>query len=725
MSTNKLLLLPYPEYVRFNGGYFQATTETTKTTNSSDRAGFIMPLQFSESPHNNETGSHDVLLQGKEQETGKLRCYLDNPEGYTLRITRDEIIVRAESKAGYLYGAATLRQLIRQFGERLPCLTIGDAPKLSRRGIQLCFPQGHTVYNQQYMFHLIPELANLKINELYLYLESYFDFPSLPHLAGPGAMTPEQAIELDQMCRAFNIKLIPMLNLLGHCGEILATQKYQHLSEHPADRDRRVERPFNLCASSPETEKLVDAMLDDLMNCFSADLIHIGGDEVSCLGECPRCDEAGAASLEKIELYSRYFSRIIKKLAKNGRRGGLWGDMFLHHTKDLSVRQRKKIFKPFLENTVIFDWQYNSGNRESLEFFKLNGLETIACSSTHLCYTSFVCPAQAINQRKLYSAAITAGISGGMTTAWGNMHGAHEELYRYLQASSAALLWSGAQKTKFAGSLSLRDFEKSYSFQCHRVRSDKLINYLHAMGDLTGPVLSLLAPLNGVQLRKIIYHSDNVLLFWFQFCSILKEEGFRKYRQEVSKVRKLWQTLLPEVPQDQRHYITFFEAPLLMHEQLIHRYQAAERAFRYYDQAAKFQHRNKRKFEENLEKTARVFEELIATLKPVEILLKCGHRILGFDRSSINRLNATKKKTRELAAFIRHLKTSHRLLPAFQQLGNVFLTPYQTRWYGDREHEWAAEPVKFQRYSLNPDEPWQACGISHETEQEFKEMLRQ
>lgn len=51
-------------------------------------------------------------------------------------------------------------------------------------------------------------------------------------------------------------------------------------------------------------------------------------------------------------------------------------------------------------------------------------------------------------------------------------------------------------------------------------------------------------------------------------------------------------------------------------------------------------------------------------------------------------------------------RLQRRPLPAFQQLHNVLLGQFHTRWYGDREHEWAAESAAFRRYSLNESGPW-------------------
>ncbi len=106
-------------------------------------------------------------------------------EGYALVISADGVKVFAAASAGRLYGAFTLSQLLRQFGRRLPGMRIGDAPKLAHRGVQFNFAQGRTAYRRDYMHYVVPQLARWKINAIYLYLETFFQFPSLT--AGKGA----------------------------------------------------------------------------------------------------------------------------------------------------------------------------------------------------------------------------------------------------------------------------------------------------------------------------------------------------------------------------------------------------------------------------------------------------------------------------------------------------------------------------------------------------------
>ena len=520
-------------------------------------------------------------------------------------------------------------------------------------------------------------------------------------------MTPDDAKELDRFCQAYNIQLIPQLNVMAHCGEILTLQKYHHLVECPPNQDFRTLPGFNLCATTPEVRTLVETMLTDLFGCFSAPLIHVGGDEVSSLGECPRC-QPHLTELGKPGLYLDYFGNVRDIAAKHGRKIGIWGDMLLHYYKDAKPEDRKRVFAPLRQNTVIYDWHYSGGSPDTLKFFVAEGFETIACSSTHLCYSSALWPGQAVNQRLLFGDAVAAGALGGMTTAWCNFTGLHEEHFNYLFASAGTVLWSGPGDKTLAPDLDLATFEKAYLLQRYGFTNDTLTRYWHILGDARGPVLSVLAPLHGVNPRKCLYHTDNVLTFWKHYAHLLRDDGLERYRTGIADARRIWEQVKTDTAAGVDPYLPYQEAPLLMHEHLLRRYEMTEAVYAAYDDAAKAQFEDPKLCTKRLNEAADRLLAHVNDFPPIEKYLTAARKEFGLDRSSQLRLAATRRKMEELAAFLRSLATSGRPLPAFIQMHDVFLDVPRTNWYGDREHEWATGPARFQRYTLQSG-PWTAA----------------
>ncbi len=705
-DTDHFGMMPPPAALRRRQGFLLLPRDVTIHTDRPDAFFETIRRELGGRKIGNPA-SAAVRLQTPEQAPATLRRWIMEPEGYGLRIDRESVRIWGATPAGQLYGVMTLCQLIRQYDRRLPCVEIGDAPALARRGMQLVFPQGHTVYRRGYMEQLIPRLARWKINDLYLYLESYFDFPSQPHMAGPGAMTPADARALDRLARAYNIRVVPMLNVLAHSGELLATQRYQHLCEYDAGKeDPRLARPHTFCTGSKAAQKLVDGMIGDFCDAFSSDLIHVGGDEVELIGKCPRCGGEAAAP-DPLALYLKHYARVLDVLEKRGRKGGLWGDMLLHYATDLPRAQSEGLLKVLVRNAVIFDWQYEGGSPDSLGFFKAAGLTTMACSSSHLCYNSAMWPYQSARQRALFGDAIATGAAGGMTTAWGNFTGIHEEHADYLHAAGAGLLWSGPGRSPRGcmRSLTRAGFERAYCLQRYGLRSSLLTDYLHLVGDARGPILSVLAPLHGMELRKCLYHTDNVLMMWRQYAGILAGPKRKAYAAGVRAARRLWDRLEKDPGFTNDPLLRFQAGPLLMHEHLLARYDMTEAVYALYDQAAKAQYADSARFRALLDEAAVRLTAHLDEFAPIDTYLNAGRKTLGFDLSTLNRVRATKRKLRALAAFFRHLQRSHRPLPAFQQLADIFMEPARTRWYGDREHDWAAEPPSFCRYTLKNSAP--------------------
>lgn len=668
MRADELLILPMPRMVRLGEGVWE------------------MPAR--------SVAKADVVFLGAEDAPEALGEWAMEPEGYGLVIDRRGARIYAAQPAGHFYGEMTLKQLMRQFGNELPCLEIGDAPRVGHRGAALSFPQGHTEYRRAYMRHLVPKLALWKINALYLYLETYFDFPSLPHFAGPGAMAVADARELDSLCNAYNITLIPMLNTLAHCGEILGTQRYHDLIEHAPYVHPATATNYDLCASNPKTHALVDALLGDIMDYFSSGIIHVGGDEVVHMGECELCAATGRS---KLEIYLDYFGRIRDVCAARGRKIGIWGDMLLHHLTEAEESARKEAFGR-LDGVVIYDWHYMGGSPESLKLFVDAGMETIACSSTKLGQSTGMWMGQSSCQRMLFGDAIAAGAQGCMTTAWLNYLGVHEEQWNYLHATGGTAAWSGPNGDDLAPGLSRERMERAYLLQRYDMKDDTLTRFWHVLGDAKGPVVQALRPMHGAQPRRCVLHTDNVLTAWRDYGAILQGEKLEQYRTGLREARELWDKLEADKAKDP--YLPLMVGPLLIHEHLLSRIDATARMYTAYEEAARAQYDEPERCAALLWRAADVLLNHLGDFIPLEDYLATMRRKLGLERSSIQRLRATQAGMLKLARFLRHPAALKRPLPAFPWLHNVFLGKGLNDYYLDREHDWASGPAQFQRHGV-------------------------
>lgn len=188
-----------------------------------------------------------------------------------------------------------------------------------------------------------------------LYLEHRFAYRSAPWAAGPGALTPETVRSLDRR----GLRLIPFLNTLGHMEGFIRAEEGRWLAEGPAVGS------LQMCPSREPCVRFAEALIEDALDAFDDEWVHIGGDETKQLGQCPAC--AG-----KTDLYARHFSRLCRFVLDRGRRPCLWGDMLLQHPDALDAIPRQ---------TVIFDWQYFGSPRATTRIFRDRGFDVVGCPS--------------------------------------------------------------------------------------------------------------------------------------------------------------------------------------------------------------------------------------------------------------------------------------------------------------------------------------------------------
>ena len=115
-------------------------------------------------------------------------------EFYALSISEDGIKISFRETGGLRAATATLRQLLRQYGRRLPCLEIRDWPDFPRRGVMLDISRGR-VPKLETLLELVEDLADFKINELQLYTEHTFAYRKYKSVwQSWGALTGEEIL---------------------------------------------------------------------------------------------------------------------------------------------------------------------------------------------------------------------------------------------------------------------------------------------------------------------------------------------------------------------------------------------------------------------------------------------------------------------------------------------------------------------------------------------------
>jgi hypothetical protein len=355
-------------------------------------------------------------------------------QGYRLTVSPRQPHVRfeASSEAGLRHARATLDQLVRQYGTRLPCLVIEDWPAFPTRGVMLDISRDK-VPTMTSLRLAIDALAALKLNHLQLYTEhtlAYAGHEEVWRDASP--ITPDETRELDAYASARGIELAPNQNCFGHLREWLEKPRYGHLAEtHGTWRFMHWPRsgPFSLCPIDPGSIELVRDLLGQLLPCFRSSLVNIGCDETFDVGQGRSA--AAVAERGRAAVYFEFVRKICELARSHGKRPMLWADIALSHPESLSL---------FPKDAIGLAWGYEPDTpfAASCDLLRQHGIAAWVCPGTSS-WRSIT--GRTMERRTNIAAAAEQGLRGGATgmlaTDWGD-YGHHQHWPIALNAFAAA-----------------------------------------------------------------------------------------------------------------------------------------------------------------------------------------------------------------------------------------------------------------------------------------------
>jgi hexosaminidase len=430
-----------------------------------DVTGLSLPLRKSPAPEEGSRRMALVLASGEAAADRDL-----GPEGYALAVVPHGITIRASDDAGLFYGVQTLRQLMTTYGARVPALTIRDRPALAHRGLMLDVSRGK-VPTLDTLFKLVDGLSAYKYNQLQLYVEHTFDFPSHPDIgADTDPLTADDILALDAYCQARHIELVPNLQSFGHQRHMLSMPRYGDLDE--------VGWRWSLTPARDETYHLLDELYADFLPAFSSSRLNVDCDETWDLGTGQ--SKALAAELGKGRLYLQHILRLRGLAAKHGRRIMLWADV-LHHYPELVPE--------LPDDVLLLDWEYESAHHyPTTETLGKSGRAFWVCPGTSSWNTLFPRLDNALgNIRNYVRDGLAAGATGMLLTDWGD-YGHYQALslswYPYL--FGAATAWTGAQTSP-------EEFDAAFATQfLQRAPDDAALSAMRRLGKaVTAPTLGL------------------------------------------------------------------------------------------------------------------------------------------------------------------------------------------------------------------------------------------
>ncbi len=268
-------------------------------------------------------------------------------ESYTLTIAPKRITIAAPGEAGAFYGVQTLLQMVRSAIEDscgIQCGTITDTPRFTYRGLH--FDVSRHFRTPEFLKKQIDAMAALKMNRLHLHFTDgagwrmpVDKYPRLTNYAAwrpqrswqdwrdngseycdetdpraeGGYYTKSQLRDLIDYAAKHHITIIPEIEMPGHSEEVVAA--YPEFSCNGKGSD--------LCPGKEATFKFLEDVLDETMEIFPSEYIHIGGDEAGKeqWKSCPDCqkrmEQEGLANVDELQSY--LIKRIERYLNSKGR----------------------------------------------------------------------------------------------------------------------------------------------------------------------------------------------------------------------------------------------------------------------------------------------------------------------------------------------------------------------------------------------------------------------
>lgn len=393
-----IVIIPRPEHIECGSGVFRINSETTIYTNLNEKErtqlySFLdmLPIASEISNEPLETNVINLLLvNGNDQERSL--------ESYELIIDPTAITISAIDEVGLFYGIQSLLQLAldEQGGikKEIPAVRIEDEPRFAYRGLHL--DVSRHFMPKEFVKKQLDMMAYYKLNRFHWHLTDGAGwrieikrYPELTEIAAwrpyanwkefwhngrqyckeddpraeGGYYTQEDIKEIVDYAQERHITIIPEIEMPGHSEEVLAV--YPHLS---CSGKPYVDSDF--CIGNEDTFVFLENVLQEVMDLFPSEYLHIGGDEASknSWKKCPKCQ--AKMKREGLENVNRLQSYMIHRI-----------DDFLREHGRILVGWDEILEGGLAPGATVMSWRGTEGGMAAIKA----GQETIMSPGSH-CY---------------------------------------------------------------------------------------------------------------------------------------------------------------------------------------------------------------------------------------------------------------------------------------------------------------------------------------------------
>ncbi len=371
-SNGSVAIIPEPSKVEVCEGVFNLSPETAIVLHFEDEQ---LPLatDFFNSVATDVFGKALAVVNAEGDVEENVINVRQNPslptEGYTLDVTPTAIDITASTAQGVFYAFQSLRQMMAPEALTEKCVgsvdiqaaKIEDAPHFPYRGIM--FDVCRHFFTVDEVKTVIDMLAMHKINRFHWHLTEdqgwrieIKKYPLLTEIGsvradsqvigthrahgeqyegkpyGPYFYTQDEIRDVVKYAADRFITIIPEVDMPGHMVAALAS--YPHLGcvgEGYKVRELWGISEEVMCIGKESTFEFVEGVLEELLDLFPSEYIHVGGDEAprKAWKECPACQarmkKEGLKTEAELQTYFNH--RIEAFLQKHGRKMIGWDEV--------------------------------------------------------------------------------------------------------------------------------------------------------------------------------------------------------------------------------------------------------------------------------------------------------------------------------------------------------------------------------------------------------------
>jgi hexosaminidase len=334
---------------------------------------------------------------------------------YIIAINANSIEVSASHESGFVYGVASLLQLLRK--DKVKQGLIEDFPNLNHRGFMLDVARHFIPLDV--IKELLVILAMHKINFFHWHLTDdqgwRIEIKKYPNLTAnsnikkandtdfptSGFYTQQEVTALIDFASSLNIEIIPEIDVPGHTTAAVSAyptlgckQTLIPLASGPGIYQNII------CLGREQTHQFVEDVLAEVCALFPSNKIHIGGDEVNPTNwlECEHCRnyavKIGAKNGQQFQAH--FTKKIVNYLVGKGMQTIVWNDAFsqeLDSTNTICQFWQDGKKKPHLQTAIrnknriinsnffgyYLDYPHSLNSvRKAYEYNPINDLEDVA-----------------------------------------------------------------------------------------------------------------------------------------------------------------------------------------------------------------------------------------------------------------------------------------------------------------------------------------------------------